>query len=63
MKRSTPQNWSQEIRKWLGRDRLRIYVADSQHPVRTFATSKNYDVLIVGYEKVRGVVPTVCLQH
>lgn len=33
-----------------------MYVADSQHPVRTFATSKNYDVLIVGYEKVRGIV-------
>ncbi|BGO94509.1 hypothetical protein NBRC10512_000312 [Rhodotorula toruloides] len=47
------KNWSQEIRKWLGRDRLRVYVADSQHPVRTFATSKNYDVLIVGYEKIR----------
>ncbi|GAA6045127.1 hypothetical protein NBRC10513_007525 [Rhodotorula toruloides] len=47
------KNWSQEIRKWLGRDRLRVYVADSQHPVRTFATSKNYGVLIVGYEKIR----------
>jgi len=51
------QNWSAEIKKWLGRDKLRVYVADAQHPVSTFARNKSYDVLIVGYDKVSRPVP------
>lgn len=46
------QNWSAEIRKWLGRERMRVYVADSSHPVSTFTNNKSYDVLIIGYDKV-----------
>ncbi|GAA5895948.1 hypothetical protein JCM8208_005131 [Rhodotorula glutinis] len=53
------KNWSAEIRKWLGRDKLRIYVADADHPVSTFARNKSYDVLIVGYDKVRSYIDDV----
>ncbi|GAA5928218.1 hypothetical protein JCM3775_000545 [Rhodotorula graminis] len=53
------KNWSAEIRKWLGRDKLRVYVADADHPVSTFARNKSYDVLIVGYDKVRAYIDDV----
>ncbi|GAA5847167.1 hypothetical protein JCM9279_006118 [Rhodotorula babjevae] len=53
------KNWSAEIRKWLGRDKLRVYVADAKHPVSTFARNKSYDVLIVGYDKVRAYIDDV----
>ncbi|BGP42766.1 helicase [Rhodotorula kratochvilovae] len=53
------KNWSAEIKKWLGRDKLRVYVADAKHPVSTFARNKSYDVLIVGYDKVRAYIDDV----
>ncbi|GAA5872054.1 hypothetical protein JCM3774_006594 [Rhodotorula dairenensis] len=47
------KNWSQEFKKWLGKDRVRVIVGDSKQAIETFMYSKNYEVLIVGYEKVR----------
>lgn len=46
------QNWHAEIKKWLGKDALRVMVADGPQSVKTFANSRTYQVLIVGYEKV-----------
>ncbi|GAA5824225.1 hypothetical protein JCM11251_001575 [Rhodosporidiobolus azoricus] len=53
------KNWSSEIKKWLGKDRLRVKVADSKQDVGTFARSKSYDVLIIGYEKLRSCIDEV----
>lgn len=47
------QNWAAEIKKWLGRDRLRVFVADGKNEVQRFASTKHFQVLIIGYEKVR----------
>lgn len=46
------QNWATEIRKWLGRDRLRVFAADQTGGIKAFCVGKNYQVLIIGYEKV-----------
>ncbi|GJN93684.1 hypothetical protein Rhopal_006741-T1 [Rhodotorula paludigena] len=53
------KNWSAEIRKWLGRERMRVYVADSSHPVSTFTNNKSYDVLIIGYDKMRASIDDI----
>ncbi|GAA5889055.1 hypothetical protein JCM6882_009730 [Rhodosporidiobolus microsporus] len=53
------KNWSSEIKKWLGKDRLRVMVADSKKDAGTFARSKSYDVLIIGYEKLRTCIDEV----
>ncbi|KWU43883.1 hypothetical protein RHOSPDRAFT_18878 [Rhodotorula sp. JG-1b] len=47
------KNWSQEFKKWLGKDRVRVIVGDSKQAIETFMYSKNYDVIVIGYEKVR----------
>ncbi|GAA6059706.1 hypothetical protein JCM10212_000234 [Sporobolomyces blumeae] len=53
------KNWSSEIKKWLGKDGLRVMVADSPTSVKTFATARSYQVLIVGYEKLRSAIDDV----
>ncbi|GAA5865026.1 hypothetical protein JCM8547_007686 [Rhodosporidiobolus lusitaniae] len=53
------KNWSSEIKKWLGKDRLRVMVADTKEKVGSFARSKSYDVLIIGYEKLRSCIDEV----
>ncbi|GAA5989028.1 hypothetical protein JCM10908_006278 [Rhodotorula pacifica] len=50
------KNWSQEFKKWLGKDRVRITIGDSSKAIETFVYNKSYEVLIVGYEKVREYV-------
>ncbi|ANB15146.1 DNA-dependent ATPase RDH54 [Sugiyamaella lignohabitans] len=49
-------NWQKEFRKWLGQDRIGVFVADSKARIRDFTGSKVYSVMIVGYEKVRTLV-------
>ncbi|KAF6218098.1 hypothetical protein HO133_006510 [Letharia lupina] len=50
-------NWRKEFRKWLGVDRLGVYVFDgSKKHITGFTTSKAYPVGIIGYEKLRTVV-------
>lgn len=50
-------NWRQEFRKWLGFDRLGVYVFDdSKKRITDFTERKAYPVGIIGYEKLRTVV-------
>ncbi|KAJ7209558.1 P-loop containing nucleoside triphosphate hydrolase protein [Mycena pura] len=54
-------NWKAEIFKWLGRDRLGV-VANcdkDKNAIRTFQNAKNQHVLIVGYERLRSIIPPV----
>ena len=45
-------NWRKEIRKWLGNERIGVFVADSKANLRDFIAGKTYSVMIIGYEKV-----------
>ena len=50
-------NWRKEFRKWLGSDRLGVYVFDdSKKRIADFTKGKQYQVMIIGYEKLRTVV-------
>ena len=50
-------NWRKEFRKWLGTDRLGVYVFDdSKKRFTIFTDSKAYSVGIIGYEKLRTAV-------
>lgn len=46
------QNWGAEFRKWLGRDRIKVFVADQGASIRNFCVGRQYQVLIIGYERV-----------
>lgn len=49
-------NWKKEFRKWLGNERIGVFVADSQKVRLTdFTHGKSYSVMIIGYEKLRSV--------
>ncbi|KAH7108135.1 P-loop containing nucleoside triphosphate hydrolase protein [Auriculariales sp. MPI-PUGE-AT-0066] len=49
-------NWKKEFNKWLGRDRLNVFVGDKDKAViKQFLNSKA-EVLIIGYEKLRTVI-------
>ena len=50
------QNWAKEFKKWLGSDRLRVFTADSKSDIKAFCASKTYEVLIIGYERLRSVI-------
>jgi len=45
-------NWSKEFRKWLGRERIGVLVADSKANIRDFTHGKSYSIMVIGYEKV-----------
>ena len=50
------RNWRREIRQWLGLDKLGVLVFDDRSQrISDFTRSKVYDVMIIGYEKVRTV--------
>ena len=50
-------NWRKEFRKWLGADRLGVYIFDdSKKRITDFTKGRAYSVMIIGYEKLR----TVC---
>ena len=50
-------NWRKEFRKWLGADRLGVYIFDdSKKRITDFTKSKSYQVMIIGYEKLRTVI-------
>ncbi|KAE8451950.1 hypothetical protein EG329_002114 [Mollisiaceae sp. DMI_Dod_QoI] len=50
------QNWRDEFNKWLGKERLGVFVADNQKIKLTdFTHGKSYSVMIIGYEKLRSV--------
>lgn len=47
-------NWRKEIRKWLGPDRLGVFVVeDKKSRITDFTKGKAYNIMIVGYEKLR----------
>ena len=57
-------NWRKEFRKWLGIDRLGVYVFDdSKKRITEFTKGKAYHVGIIGYEKLRTVVEDLKKGH
>lgn len=57
-------NWRKEFRKWLGPDRLGVYVFDdSKKRITDFTKGKQYNVMIIGYEKLRTVVEELKKGH
>ncbi|KUJ21111.1 uncharacterized protein LY89DRAFT_609528 [Mollisia scopiformis] len=50
------RNWSDEFKRWLGKERLGVIVADNAKTKLTdFTHGKSYSVMIIGYEKLRSV--------
>ncbi|KAL0259333.1 helicase [Diplodia seriata] len=46
-------NWRKEFRKWLGIERLGVFVADeSRKRLTDFTRGKCYNVMVIGYEKL-----------
>ena len=49
-------NWRKEFSKWLGRDRLGVFIFDdSKRRITDFTKGRAYNVMIIGYEKLRNV--------
>ena len=49
-------NWRKEFRKWLGNERIGVYVADNTKTrLSDFTKGKSYNVMIIGYERLRNV--------
>lgn len=49
-------NWRKEFRKWLGNERIGVFVFDDKRKKLTdFTKGKAYNIMIVGYEKLRTV--------
>ncbi|KAL4975639.1 SNF2 family N-terminal domain-containing protein [Aspergillus desertorum] len=47
-------NWRREFRKWLGNERIGVFVFDDKRKRLTdFTMGKAYSIMIVGYEKLR----------
>ena len=57
-------NWRKEFRKWLGVDRLGVYVFDDgKKRITDFTMGKSYHVGIIGYEKLRSVAEDLKRGH
>lgn len=49
-------NWRKEFRKWLGAERIGVFVCDgSKSRLSDFTRGKSYSIMIIGYEKLRTV--------
>ena len=49
-------NWRKEFRKWLGSERIGVFVADgTKKRITDFTMGKSYSIMIIGYEKLRTV--------
>ncbi|EFR04027.1 DNA repair and recombination protein RAD54 [Nannizzia gypsea CBS 118893] len=49
-------NWKKEFKKWLGSDRIGVFVADgSRNRLSDFTMGRSYSVMIIGYERLRSV--------
>ena len=49
-------NWRKEIRKWLGAERIGVFVADgTKKRITDFTMGRSYSIMIIGYEKLRNV--------
>lgn len=50
------KNWRAEFKKWLGRDRVGVFVMeDKKSRLTDFTRGKAYSIMIIGYEKLRMV--------
>lgn len=48
------KNWRMEFRKWLGNDRIGVFVVDDKTTRLTdFTMGRSYSVMIIGYERFR----------
>ncbi|KAH0555714.1 hypothetical protein GP486_006342 [Trichoglossum hirsutum] len=48
------KNWRKEFRKWLGNERIGVFLVDDKKAnLRDFTMGKSYSVMIIGYEKLR----------
>ena len=57
-------NWRKEFRKWLGGDRIGVYVFDdNKKRISDFTKGKSYNVMIIGYEKLRTVADDLKKGH
>ncbi|KAG9246250.1 SNF2 family N-terminal domain-containing protein [Calycina marina] len=50
-------NWQKEFRKWLGNDKIGVFVSngDNKTKLTDFTHGNNYQVMIIGYEKLRSL--------
>lgn len=49
-------NWKREFRKWLGNERIGVFVANGKDKkITNFTKGKAYNVMIIGYEMLRTV--------
>ncbi|KZT04627.1 uncharacterized protein LAESUDRAFT_727800 [Laetiporus sulphureus 93-53] len=50
-------NWKSEFHKWLGKDRVGIFVGDKgKGNIKHFMNSRAHQVLVIGYERLRTVI-------
>ncbi|KAH9853466.1 SNF2 family N-terminal domain-containing protein [Lenzites betulinus] len=50
-------NWKNEFHKWLGKDRVGVFVGDkNKSTIKQFLNSKIHQVLVIGYERLRTVI-------
>jgi DNA repair and recombination protein RAD54B len=52
------ENWRREFRKWLGNERIGVFVLDKSNKdkkISNFTMGKAYNIMIVGYEMLRVV--------
>uniref|UniRef100_A0A8D2Q142 RAD54 homolog B n=1 Tax=Varanus komodoensis TaxID=61221 RepID=A0A8D2Q142_VARKO len=47
---SLVKNWGKEFQKWLGNERLKVFLVDQDHKVEEFINSPLHPVLIISYE-------------
>ncbi|KAH7389931.1 SNF2 family N-terminal domain-containing protein [Pyrenochaeta sp. MPI-SDFR-AT-0127] len=49
-------NWKREFRKWLGNERIGVFVANGKDKkISSFTMGKAYNIMIIGYEMLRVV--------
>ncbi|KAI6044689.1 P-loop containing nucleoside triphosphate hydrolase protein [Pisolithus marmoratus] len=50
-------NWRAEFRKWLGRDRVGVFTGEKdKSSIKHFINSRIHQILVIGYEKLRGLL-------
>ncbi|KAL8181921.1 UNVERIFIED_CONTAM: DNA repair and recombination protein rad54b [Gekko kuhli] len=47
---SLVKNWGKEFQKWLGNERIKVFLVDQDHKVEEFISSPLYPVLVISYE-------------
>ncbi|EPQ57554.1 hypothetical protein GLOTRDRAFT_127906 [Gloeophyllum trabeum ATCC 11539] len=61
---SLVNNWKMEFHKWLGKDRVGVFIGDKdKNQIKQFINSKIHQVLVIGYEKLRSVIEALAYCH